>query len=117
MRFLVVDDNFIARAMLRAMLEAKGHQVVAEAEDLTGTLKAYETDKPDIVTLDLSLAKEDGITILKALRQKHKQAKVLIISGNDQKKIKDTIFAEGALGFIVKPVQMDELTEAVSRCL
>src|SRR5438105_13664232 len=114
-RVLVVDDNVSARVMLKEMLEIHSHQVIAEADNLSGTLKAYQEKKPDLVTLDLSLTQEDGITILKALRQADKNAKVIIISGNSQKKVQEIAMAAGASGFLGKPIEMDELIKMVKK--
>ncbi|MBI3552091.1 MAG: response regulator [Elusimicrobia bacterium] len=114
MRVLIVDDNDVARHLIRHILQSHGHQVAAEAEDLEGALKAYEAHRPDVVTLDLSLAHDDGLDVLKALRQKDARAKVLIVSANSQRKVRDQVMAAGACGMLSKAFGEEELLDALA---
>lgn len=115
MRVLIVDDNAPIRSMIRAMLERGGWEVVAEAADMKAALAAYETHKPDVVTLDLSLAdvEENGLTVLKALRRIDAGASVLIIAATAQGKMVEMLRREGASGYLAKPFNYDELIQAV----
>src|SRR4051812_40376437 len=115
LRILIVDDNPAIRFMLRDCIESNGHQVVAEAESSDAAVKAYSQHKPDVVTLDLSLSDGDGLTVLKSLRQIDEKAKVLVISGNTQKKVLESIYAAGAAGFLAKPIDFSTFIAAVVR--
>ncbi|MBI4060726.1 MAG: response regulator [Elusimicrobia bacterium] len=115
LRAIVVDDNLAMRMVLRDMLEGSGHQVVAEAENQDEALKAYAEHKPDLVTLDLSLAQGDGLSVLKALRQLDANARVIVISGNSQKKVVELVKAAGAADFLAKPFKIEELAAVVER--
>lgn len=112
LRTLIVDDNLAMRTVLRDMLESAGHQVVAEAENMDQVLKAYIDHKPDVMTLDLSLNDGDGLSVLKAVLQLDPKAKVVVVSGNSQKKVVEMILASGA-GYLAKPFEFDELIAAV----
>jgi two-component system chemotaxis response regulator CheY len=117
MRFLVIDDNEAVRMIITDLLTDLGHEVVGEAEDMNAAVEAFEKHKPDIVTLDLSLSAiggGDGRSVLKALRQKDAAAKVIIISGNSQKKVYEQLEKEGAAAFCPKPIKEKELTEAIA---
>lgn len=113
LKVLLIEDNPATRYMIQVMLESKGHKLVAEALDLSEAIRAYGTHKPDVVILDLALAKEDGLTILKAIRKLDKRAKVLIASVNAQKKIRDQVIAAGASGYLNKPFRMEDLLSSV----
>jgi two-component system chemotaxis response regulator CheY len=115
LRLLVVDDNQVSRILIMEMVRESGHQVVAEAESLQGAMEAYRTHKPDVVTLDLSLADEDGRSILKALRREDPRAQVVVISGNAQPQMREQLAAAGASGFVSKPFTPDDLARALSR--
>lgn len=115
LRVLVVDDSPITRFLIKEMLEANGHLVVAEAENLAQTLAAYKTHKPDVVTLDLSLVSEDGLSLLRALRRLDGRAQVLVISGNVQSEVQDEVRAAGAAGYLDKPFAEKDLIEAIAR--
>jgi two-component system, chemotaxis family, chemotaxis protein CheY len=115
LRIMVVDDSPVSRILITEMVREAGHQVVAEAETLAQALAAYQTHKPDVVTLDLSLANEDGRNILKALRGLDAQAQVVVISGNSQPKVIAEITAAGAAGYLTKPFDHDDILRALSR--
>jgi two-component system chemotaxis response regulator CheY len=115
LRILIVDDNPAIRFMLREFIEKSGHQVVDEAEDQESAVKAYARHKPDVVTLDLSLKEGDGLGVLKSLRELDANAKVLVISANSQKKVLETVYAAGAVGFLAKPLHSAEFMAAVVR--
>ena len=118
LRILIIDDNAAIRMILSDLLVDLGHQVVGEAEDLKAALAAYEKHKPDLVTLDLSLSAiggSDGLSVLKALRQRDAGAKVIVVSGNSQKKVYEMLAKEGAAAFVAKPIKENELTAAIAQ--
>ena len=115
LRILIVDDSPAIRSILRDCIEAGGHEVVDEAEGGDSAVKAYARHKPDVVTLDLSLADGDGLSVLKTLRKLDGKAKVLVISGNSQKRVLESIYAAGAAGFVGKPINCAELMAAIVR--
>lgn len=115
LRVLIVDDSPPMRFILRGYLEEAGHAVVGEAEDQASALAAYAQHKPDVVTLDLSLVKGDGLSVLKALRAADAKARVLVVSANSQKKVVETVMASGAAGFLGKPIEPDALAAALAR--
>ncbi len=114
LKVLIVDDSPVTRTMLAEFLGMLGHQVVGEAADLAQTLAARQAQAPDLITLDLSMAKEDGFTVLKAIRRIDAKVKVLIVSGNTQKEVYDQLLAAGANGFLTKPFTLADLTQAVA---
>lgn len=113
LRIMIVEDSPITREMLKEMLAILGHEVVAEADNLADALAAYGRTKPHAVTMDLSLPKEDGLTILRALRKADPGAKVFIVSGNNQERIRQEVVKAGASDLIGKPIELDTL----KRCL
>lgn len=108
-RVLVVDDSPVLRIMLREMLESLGHEVVEEAEDGEGALKAYREKRPELVTLDISLPDMNGIQVLQKLRLIDASANVLVVTGNDQKAIADKALTLKALSVLRKPFDETEL--------
>jgi two-component system, chemotaxis family, chemotaxis protein CheY len=113
-RVLIVDDNLTVRVMLRELLSFHGHQTL-EAETLNEAVSAYSSNKPDLVLLDLALAGTNGLKVLEALRQVDSAAKVIIVSANAQKKIRETMLAAGAVDFVNKPIDFDYLIKAIGR--
>jgi CheY-like chemotaxis protein len=115
LRILIIEDSAAERMLLRDILEGFGHSIVAEAESLDPALAAYAQHKPDLVTLDLSLAIGNGLAVLKALLAADGAVKALVISGNSQKKVLELVFAAGARGFLEKPYNANELAVAVGK--
>jgi len=116
-KVLLVDDSAVTRMMIAEFLQMGGHQVAGEADTLDQALAAYQAQKPDLVTLDLSMGDVDGFTVLRALREADPKARVLIVSANTQSEVYDQLLQEGAVGFIVKPFSLADLTMAVSKAL
>lgn len=114
LRILIVDDNDIARTLIREMAVSLGHAVVAEAAGLQAALAEYARHKPDLVTLDLSMPGEDGSKILEALKAADPEAKVIIISGNTQKNMKKKLIAAGAAYALEKPLRLPEFKSALA---
>lgn len=115
LRILIVDDSPVTRAMISDFLQMVGHQVVAEAENMTQALQAREAHKPELITLDLSLGAEDGFDVLRAVRKLDAAVKVLIVSANTQQEIYDDLMKEGANGILVKPFSVADLAAAVDK--
>ncbi|MDD5629603.1 MAG: response regulator [Elusimicrobia bacterium] len=115
LRILVVDDSVVTRSLIQEFAEGLGHAVVGEAATLGEAVAAYQSQKPDLVTLDLSLADGDGIAVLKTLRGLDPQARVLVVSGNVQQAVHDEVRMAGAAGFLSKPFTLEDLKRALAR--
>ena len=115
LRILVVDDSIVTRSLIKEFAECFGHQVVAEAATLQEAVAAYQSHKPDFVTLDLSLAEGDGLSVLKALRKLDPKARILVVSGNVQQEVHEAVQKAGAAGFLSKPFTLDDLGRALTR--
>jgi len=115
-RVLVVDDSPVLRIMLQEMLVSLGHQVVGEASSGAEALKAYRELKPDLVTLDISLPDMDGFAVLQNIRRADPGAKVMFVTGNDQKAIEQKASSFKALGVLHKPFDSTELSIIIEKC-
>ncbi|GAB4248071.1 MULTISPECIES: response regulator [Deferrisoma] len=114
-RVLVVDDAVFMRRTLRDILEAAGHQVVAEAGDGVEALERYEEHRPDVVTLDLVMPRMGGLEALRELRRRHPEARVIVCSSvSDEASILEAIRL-GARDYVIKPVAPEKLREAVDK--
>src|ERR1700726_2799691 len=77
---LVVDDNSDHRKGFRILLESGGYSVV-ECNSGKEALTALETTNFDLMTLDLSMPDVDGFDVLRAVRSKHPELKIVVASG------------------------------------
>ena len=82
---LIVDDSRTSRRVLRDILERNGHTVLGEAVDGKEGYDMYQTLKPDVVTMDITMPGVDGIECLKLIRVHNPEAKVIMITAAGQK--------------------------------
>jgi two-component system chemotaxis response regulator CheY len=115
-RVLVVDDSGLARRRARAILEGAGYEVL-EAEDGMAALERYFVSKPDIVLLDLVMKGMYGLDVLSKLREMDPSAKVIVVSADVQQSSRDLVTAAGASGFLVKPLDGDQIIDLVRSTL
>jgi len=115
LRVLVVDDAAFMRKQLRDILEASGHEVVAEGEDGDEAVRLYENHRPEVVTLDLVMPRRGGIEALQELRRRFPDARVVVCSSvSDEPTILEAI-GLGARDYVLKPVNPAKLLEAVRK--
>lgn len=114
-RILVVDDSPVLRIMLQEMLTALGHEIVGDAETGVEALKVFREKKPELVTLDVSLPDMNGLEVLRKMKQIDASARVLMVTGNDQKSLETQAKSLRALGVLHKPFDEGELKSTIER--
>jgi DNA-binding NarL/FixJ family response regulator len=114
-KVVIVDDHQIIRDGMNAMfLTSKSIKVIGEAADYDELMQLLQRQDPDVIILDIALPGKSGVEITKELREKKKDIKILILSGNaSEENIIDSIKA-GANGFLPKDTSKDELIEAIT---
>jgi len=115
-RILIVDDSGLARRRARAILEGAGFEVI-EAEDGMSALETYYVHKPDVVLLDLVMKGMYGLEVLARLREMDPNARVIVISADIQTSSHELVAEGGAAGFLVKPVDANEILTMVRSTL
>lgn len=108
MRVLVVEDDRSLGAFLRDGMKLEGHRV-EWAEDGDTALECLAADHPDLVLLDLSLPKRDGMEVLAEMRARHDDAAVLVLSGRNAVHARVECLDLGADDFLMKPFSFSEL--------
>ncbi len=117
-RVLLVDDHPIVRQGLRRMLEAEFDLTVcAEADSEAAAREAIRAQKPDIVIVDLSLDRGDGIELVREMHAEDPQLRMLVLSMHDETIYAERLLAAGAMGYIMKQAASDQLLTAVRRVL
>lgn len=115
-RILVVDDSGLARRRARSILEGAGYEVL-EAEDGMSALERYFVAKPDVVVLDLVMKGMYGLDVLAKLREMDEAAKVIVVSADVQTSSQRLVNDAGAAGFLVKPLEADQILPLVRSAL
>ena len=112
---LICDDAAFMRMMLKDILVKEGYEVVGEAVNGADGVEKYNSLKPDLVTMDITMPEMDGIAALKAIRASDPAAKVVMCSVMGQQAMVVESIQAGARDFIVKPFQKDRVIEAIKK--
>ncbi len=113
-RVLLVDDQQLMRAGLKTLLELEQDIVViAEASNGLEAIKQFEVYKPDVVLMDIRMPELNGVEATKSIKQKDAQARVLILTTFDDDVFVYEGLRAGALGYMLKDVSGEELSNAV----
>ena len=116
-RVLVVDDAAFMRKMVSDVLIKGGHEVVGEAGNGAEAVEQYQSLKPDLTTLDITMPEKDGLSALKDIMALDPSAKVIMCSALGQEsKVLESIKL-GAKDFVVKPFQADRVLSAIEKAL
>ncbi len=116
-KVLIVDDAAFMRHTLKLMLEKNGYVVAGEADNGATGVKKYEEEKPDIVTMDITMPEMSGIDALKEIRKMDPSAKVVMISALGQESYVREAVLLGAKTFIVKPFKENHVIETLNKIL
>lgn len=113
-RVVLVDDDPLVRAGLRMMLGGPdGVEVVAEGEDGDRVVELVGRHQPDVVLLDIRMARMDGLTATRELLQTWPETKVLILTTFDADDYVLEALRTGARGFVLKDTPPERLVAAV----
>lgn len=101
------------RMKLKDILEKNGYEVVAEAQNGADAIEKYKAEKPDIVTMDITMPEMNGIEALQKIKKIDPSAKVIMCSAMGQQAMVMEAIQSGALDFIVKPFETDRVIDSI----
>jgi DNA-binding LytR/AlgR family response regulator len=114
LRTLIVDDEPVARRVLREELDTLDDvEIVAEADSGEGALARIAENSPDLVLLDLQMPGMGGLDVVRNLKGGASLPAIVIVTAYDQYAIQ--AFEAGAIDYLLKPVSRERLLEAVER--
>ncbi|MCK5794552.1 MAG: response regulator transcription factor [Anaerolineales bacterium] len=113
-RILIVDDHIVVRKGIKALLATEPNlEVLDEAKDGLEAVSKYEELKPDILLLDLLMPKMSGIEVIRELKSKYSDVKILVLTSFAADEQVFPAIKAGALGYLLKDSQPEELIEAI----
>jgi two-component system, NarL family, response regulator NreC len=113
-RLLLVDDHEVVRIGLKSYLETKpGLKVVGEADSGEAALLLASEVKPDVVVMDITMPKMDGLEATRRMMESCPQIKILALTVHEDKQYLFEMLAAGASGYLSKHAAAEELADAV----
>lgn len=112
-RIMIVDDAIFMRMKLKDIVEKNGYEVVAEAQNGVEAIEKYRAERPEIVTMDITMPEMNGIEALKGIKRIDPHAKVLMCSAMGQQAMVMEAIQAGAIDFIVKPFETDRVLDSL----
>lgn len=113
-RVLLVDDHTILRDGIRLLLSSQEDiEVVGEAGDGEEAIVKARELKPDVILMDISLPKVNGIEATKMIKAERPEAKILILTMHEDEEYVFPLLAAGASGYILKKTASSELISAL----
>lgn len=113
-RILLVDDHHIVRQGLAALLKTvPGFSVVAEASDGEQAVELFRKHQPDVTLMDLRLPKMNGVAAIARIRQEFPGARIIVLTTFDGDEDIYRAMQAGAKGYLLKGMDLNELTEAI----
>ena len=116
-KVLIVDDAVFMRMKLKDILEKNGYEVAGEAQKGQEAFDLYQSEKPDLVTMDITMPDVDGIQAVKMIKEFDSSAKVVMCSAMGQQGMVMDAIRAGAVDFIVKPFDTDRVIKALDKAL
>jgi two-component system, NarL family, response regulator NreC len=111
---LIVDDHTLVRSGLRLLLETEPDVVVdGEAGDAEQAVRLARLHKPDVILLDVVMPGRSGLEAAPDILAAAPQAKILVLSMQDDPSYVRQAFSAGAAGYLLKEAADDELVQAV----
>jgi AmiR/NasT family two-component response regulator len=111
-RVVIAEDEALIRLDLRETLEEEGYEVVAETGRGDEAVELVRRHKPDLAILDIKMPGEDGLAAAAAITAERLSA-VLILTAFSQRELVDRAREAGALAYLVKPFQRNDLVPAM----
>lgn len=114
LRVLIADDHKIIRDGLKRVINAEPDmEVVGEADDGQEAWQKAKELQPDVVIMDVSMPKMDGIKATEKLKRECPQVKVIALTAYDNNGYINRLFQAGASGFMLKLAAAEELINAI----
>ena len=117
-KILIVDDHPIVREGLTARIARQPDlKVCGEAEDVLDALEKVKATQPDLVIVDLSLKSGQGLDLIKRIKAKAPDTKMLVSSMYDEALYAERSLRAGAMGYINKQELSEKIIDAIRRVL
>jgi len=118
-KVLIIDDSMFVRKQISQILTSEGFIIAGQAGDGVEGLEKYKELSPgiDLVTLDITMPRMDGVSTLEHILKFDPTAKVIMISALGKQDLVKQALITGAKNYIVKPLDRKKVLERVTAVL
>lgn len=117
LNILIADDSKIVVHLLTNMFKELGHNIAGTASNGEEALDKYIELKPDLVTMDITMPKVDGIQATKNILAQDPDALVIVITSHGQEQMIVEAVEAGAKGYILKPFRKENIDKQIKQIL
>lgn len=113
-KIIIIDDHQLFREGVKRILDFEDtFEVVAEGDDGREAVELYTQHEPDVILMDINMPQMNGVEATEALLKEYPEAKVIILSIHDDGSYVTHAMKTGALGYMLKEMDADEIIEAI----
>ncbi|MFJ8261846.1 response regulator [Rummeliibacillus sp. NPDC094406] len=113
-KIIIVDDHQLFREGVKRILDFEDtFDVVAEGDDGVDVVNLYEEFQPDVILMDINMPQKNGVEATSDLLEKYPDAKVMMLSIHDDESYVSHALKSGALGYMLKEMDADEIVDAI----
>lgn len=113
-KIIIIDDHQLFREGVKRILEfEESFEVVAEGDDGSDIIGLYKEHMPDVVLVDINMPGKNGVEATADLIKEFPDAKVIMLSIHDDESYVTHALKSGALGYMLKEMDADEIVEAI----
>jgi DNA-binding NarL/FixJ family response regulator len=117
-RIVIAEDHTILREGLKSLLSSSGEfEVIGEAEDGREAIRCVERLKPNLIIMDLSMPRMNGMEAIKEVKRISKEIKVIVLTVHKSEEYILSTFRAGAEGYVLKEETYGELMTAIHSVL
>lgn len=118
-KILIIDDNTANVLLLSKMLKIAGYNNIKTLTDSREVLNTLHEYIPDLILLDFRMPFMDGLEVIKALSSEkdYKDIPIIMISAENDKEYYEKAIAQGALDFIIKPFNYNDIISKIEKVL
>ena len=110
-RIVIAEDNKLFRQALKTSISH--HEIVGEAKDGKAAIELVKLKKPDLLILDLSMPKMNGIQVINTLKKEFPTLKILVLSIHDEEEFCRGVLKSGIDGYCLKDEGRENILNSV----
>jgi DNA-binding NarL/FixJ family response regulator len=114
---VIIDDHSLVRDGLAGLLSSQGFTIAGTAANAAEGLAVVRKAKPDLAILDISLAKTDGLELIKQIKAEMPGLPMLVISMHDESIYAERVLRAGARGYVMKKEPSEKIFSAIEEVM